>query len=683
MNASTRPAFDITAATGKNPSVASRVAGPPVTGPAAVRLRIALVVLACAGFWAMAAGEVLPATTGILAAVGTGLMATLCAAATSPGAMWLRRLLAPAVLSLGVAVVGWNVLQDNGLSFLPEAVVLLVVCHSLVQDRIRDLAVGIAVCALPALVACGLTQTSDLAVPLAISGGAAVMALVAMQQLRRVSDGLPVLVASRPRVATRPEFAALAMVACAAVIGGGLYLVLPKTGGLQLGLGTHDSSQSSSNPIADPTRAGNFGGDSMDLSARGDLPTTPVVEVQAASPDLWRSNILQTYDGQHWDEGTGSNPTQFVPDGALIPESLAGSGQAPLSAVRSFEVRPLQPSMIVLAPGRMLAVIGGGRLFASASGWVVFADGEFRTMPPYIVRSTVMPTVDSVVGFQPRGVDATDPRWLQVPAELPQRVRDLAQTLIVGTSSRSQSVAAVENYLRSHEQYNLNSPVPAAGVDAVDDFLFVSHQGFCEQFASAEVMLLRVAGIPSRIATGYAGGKVNGAGRTYSGSDAHAWVEVWLPGVGWASSDPTADATLVTSEPSALASMWDSVQQSVRSAKGLATVGVLLLLLGVGVTAVVLIRRRALRPEPEIISTDDTPAAAFRRLELALTERGQPRARDETVRNARFRFRSGGDVTDAFGAVDEDLYSANSLAPTRARNAVAVLEDLTATVRDG
>ena len=87
-------------------------------------------------------------------------------------------------------------------------------------------------------------------------------------------------------------------------------------------------------------------------------------------------------------------------------------------------------------------------------------------------------------------------------------------------------MAAIEAYLHAHERYRLDSPVPAEGADAVDDFLFVSHEGFCEHFASAEAVLLRAVGVPARLVTGFSGGTPQGAERVLLGSDAHAWVQV-------------------------------------------------------------------------------------------------------------------------------------------------------------
>jgi len=80
-----------------------------------------------------------------------------------------------------------------------------------------------------------------------------------------------------------------------------------------------------------------------------------------------------------------------------------------------------------------------------------------------------------------------------------------------------------------------------SGLHAVDDFLFSSRKGFCEHFASAFTVLMRAAGVPTRMVGGYQGGKWNGLGAflTVRHADAHVWCEVWLAGTGWVRVDPT------------------------------------------------------------------------------------------------------------------------------------------------
>ena len=83
---------------------------------------------------------------------------------------------------------------------------------------------------------------------------------------------------------------------------------------------------------------------------------------------------------------------------------------------------------------------------------------------------------------------------------------------------------------------------PLLGLDSVDEFLFSTQAGYCEHFASSFVVLMRAAGIPARVVTGYQGGWWNKAGNylLIRHSDAHAWAEVWIEKQGWVRVDPTA-----------------------------------------------------------------------------------------------------------------------------------------------
>jgi protein-glutamine gamma-glutamyltransferase len=93
-----------------------------------------------------------------------------------------------------------------------------------------------------------------------------------------------------------------------------------------------------------------------------------------------------------------------------------------------------------------------------------------------------------------------------------------------------------------HEEFFYTLSAPLLERDSVDDFLFNTKQGFCEHYASAFTFLMRAAGIPARVVTGYQGGYYNSVGDYWvvRQSDAHAWSEVWLAGRGWVRIDPTA-----------------------------------------------------------------------------------------------------------------------------------------------
>ena len=99
---------------------------------------------------------------------------------------------------------------------------------------------------------------------------------------------------------------------------------------------------------------------------------------------------------------------------------------------------------------------------------------------------------------------------------------------------------ALQRYRAQPFIYTLNPP--RLGKDAVDDFLFNTKKGFCEHYATSFVYLMRAAGVPARIVTGYQGGELNPNGNylIVRQSNAHAWAEVWLETRGWVRVDPTA-----------------------------------------------------------------------------------------------------------------------------------------------
>jgi Transglutaminase-like superfamily len=132
-------------------------------------------------------------------------------------------------------------------------------------------------------------------------------------------------------------------------------------------------------------------------------------------------------------------------------------------------------------------------------------------------------------------------RYLQLPAELPQRDRDLAARIVGNADSEEEAVVRVQAWIQDHTRYDLSVPREPAGVDAVDHFLFETRRGFCEHIASAMAVLLRADGIPTRIVTGYGPGDRNPLTGYFEvrQADAHAWVEVYYPRVGWLPYDPT------------------------------------------------------------------------------------------------------------------------------------------------
>jgi hypothetical protein len=120
------------------------------------------------------------------------------------------------------------------------------------------------------------------------------------------------------------------------------------------------------------------------------------------------------------------------------------------------------------------------------------------------------------------------------------RFQALAEQVTASVSSPIDKTSVLENHLRMHYGYTLQLP-DRPPKDPISNFLFERKQGHCEYFASAMAVMLRTIGIPSRLVNGFSGGEFNDLTSQYviRESDAHSWVEAYIPGEGWVEFDPT------------------------------------------------------------------------------------------------------------------------------------------------
>ncbi|NNF97097.1 MAG: DUF3488 domain-containing transglutaminase family protein, partial [Halobacteria archaeon] len=131
-------------------------------------------------------------------------------------------------------------------------------------------------------------------------------------------------------------------------------------------------------------------------------------------------------------------------------------------------------------------------------------------------------------------------RYLALPANSAPRSQQLVQTWLHDSPDKSQVVKKALNYFIDQEFYYSRTP-PLLFDDPVDEFLFQTRKGYCEHYASSFTVMMRQAGIPARVVTGYLGGEMNPLSdyMIVRQSDAPAWSEIWLAGQGWLRVDPT------------------------------------------------------------------------------------------------------------------------------------------------
>jgi len=404
-----------------------------------------------------------------------------------------------------------------------------------------------------------------------------------------------------------------------------------------------------------------FDAGELDLRQRGPLSATGIIRVPQDSPSLWRATTFEDYDGTRWLKHAATRTAEgFGPIYAITP---------PDGPTRTDVVEVLGGSATVWSPGPIVSVEAAGvppplvdehgavRLTRGIAGYAVTT----RQVPDEQLRSTT-------------GTDNADPRWTQLPATLPARVLALAAQLTAGAPTRFDAAEAIATYLRREATYRLDSPVPLPGEDAVDRFLFVDKTGFCEQFASAETIMLRAAGIPARLVTGVAYGVKDGNRKLFRVSDLHAWVELWVPGTGWVASDPTEGVPLATGgggldlRSRLSAAMNRLLNQVVAVPGGRRTLAVVLL--GVAALAVAARRRPRTRVPSKAAGHAGPALAAFLRLDQRLGQRR--RKETESLRELAARLDPA--LSGALGVVEREVYAREQPRAEEVTAAVAVLE---------
>jgi protein-glutamine gamma-glutamyltransferase len=159
--------------------------------------------------------------------------------------------------------------------------------------------------------------------------------------------------------------------------------------------------------------------------------------------------------------------------------------------------------------------------------------------PVYSVRSGPARPPEQRLREAGDGMPPDGALYLQLP-RLDARVAELADSLVRGQPTRLDRVLAVERWLREEFRYSLDLPASARET-SIEHFLFQRRAGHCEYFSTGMVVLLRAAGIPARNVNGFLGGEWNERGSylAVTGNNAHSWVEVWFPELGWVPFDGT------------------------------------------------------------------------------------------------------------------------------------------------
>ncbi len=250
-------------------------------------------------------------------------------------------------------------------------------------------------------------------------------------------------------------------------------------------------------------------------------------------PLYWRSFTYDVYTGHGW-KSSATDQKPLLPDQAIQPDQLAGHvliqesvNEAPGYGGSIYAAgEPVRVSIPSSAAWR-----SSNDLFGIQASRIAF---DIQSLVPVIDENTLRATGQDYPSWVTQ-------RYLALPPEVPTRVKQLAIQLTATEPTLYDRAHAIEQYLRKYP-YTLDVPRPPANQDLVDYFLFDLRKGYCDYYASSMVVLARAAGIPARLAIGYASGIYNENSRRFivTQADAHSWVEIYFPGNGWVPFEPTA-----------------------------------------------------------------------------------------------------------------------------------------------
>src|SRR3954447_13987427 len=496
--------------------------------------QFSLLGLVASGYLAVAGSGYLDAPTVLLTAAGLLLRALLICG-------WLRFDISDrtatraTILYSAFYIVDYLTLSREFLSATVHLVFFLAVVKILTAKTSRDHLYTAIIAFLELVAAAILSVNFNFFLFLALYLLCAMAALTS-GEIRRSMNHAGVASTARSGLKRfHPRLAALSVFVTAGILAmtAGLFFILPRT-----------ADAAFSRLISHRLRLPGFS-NQVNLGEIGEIKNTsrPVMHVRIWGPQQglkWRANALYDFDGKRWSNPSrGAHPI-LVKDGEadLIPPGERSSGRK-LNYEVHFDEMSTNALFFAGTPESVLGIRvptiyrgeGGGYRIGStpAPGFHYEAYSLLEEQPESAAPVFPPPKLP---------LEARE-RYLQLPF-LDRRIAPLAREWSAGLPTELERARALDRHLRKDYGYPLQLPSRELA-DPLAHFLFERRKGHCEYFASSMAIMLRSVGIPARLATGFQSGVYNAMTELWlvRASDAHTWVEAWIPGRGWTTFDPT------------------------------------------------------------------------------------------------------------------------------------------------
>lgn len=256
----------------------------------------------------------------------------------------------------------------------------------------------------------------------------------------------------------------------------------------------------------------------------------------------WRGRVYEKYENGSWQEGE-QKQTPINPNSRNLSPTENSDG-----VFVTYRIKAIQPLGDYFIPGELISINNPGFLvyspFDEGGKDIISIEPESTILtgngyrPEVWIKSISEDQLSTNIGPEP---DWVLNRYLQLPTAISPEMKVLAEEITAGLETQYEKTNAITEYLRNNYTYSDTVTIPINVKDRIEWFLFDSKTGFCNYYATAEVLLLRSIGIPARLAVGFSQGEVTNSGKrnTIKRKNFHAWPEVYFPGTGWVVFEPT------------------------------------------------------------------------------------------------------------------------------------------------
>ena len=291
------------------------------------------------------------------------------------------------------------------------------------------------------------------------------------------------------------------------------------------------------------------------LGGPAEPSSDPVLRVETDSDILLRGTIKRSYTGYSWVDDQAKarylyyDFTHRRVRSEVFGADIVSENDAFVDVSVAVEVLGTDTSTLFV-PAHMQEFDMGlsDAVYYNSTG-EIFLTRDVEIGDSYRLTARVPASDAALIAAASRSWDASDPNYDDMLSEytaLPGGIEDgvyaLAAELTQGATTDAEKALAIQNHLANGYRYTLDGRYPEGNRDFVSWFLLEERAGYCSYFASAMAVLCRMSGLPARYVEGYYVAASDGGETIVTGRNAHAWVEVYLKGLGWTAFDPTARA---------------------------------------------------------------------------------------------------------------------------------------------